>query len=254
MTILQSELNMTRADQAVRGLLPGSIGFSAYGEKVFTEEQTNHAVWPGGPLFGIPPVEGISDATIQSTSENDSDGGTGINTLRIRYIDENLEIHYADVTLNGTTAVNLNFTFRFINCIHILTVGSNGSADGDLTVTSDGTIYSIVKEGETTCDSSARMVPKGKRLIITDMVGGTISSTADSTAKIRFSTTEVLGYKSHDIFYDHAGVGLQNGSETLSPKSTPIFTEGTIIGMFASVSKACTITASWFGYFENASS
>ncbi|MGH7177018.1 MAG: hypothetical protein ACREJC_06545 [Tepidisphaeraceae bacterium] len=75
---------------------------------------------------------------VVSSSANDDGAplGTGAQTLRIVYYDGNCDGPFTtDVVMNGLTAVATTATdIRFIECMHCLTVGSNGTNVGTITL------------------------------------------------------------------------------------------------------------------------
>jgi hypothetical protein len=92
---------------------------------------------------------------IVSSSTNDSSAGTGARTVRITYYDGTMAGPFTeDVTMNGTTAVATVATnIRFVESLRTLTVGSNGSNVGTITLrllSAGATIGTIsVSEGVT---------------------------------------------------------------------------------------------------------
>lgn len=71
-----------------------------------------------------------------SSSASDSAAGTGSRTIRVTYYDGNMNGPFTeDVTMNGTTPVNTVATnIRFIESIVSLTIGSNGTNVGTITL------------------------------------------------------------------------------------------------------------------------
>lgn len=73
---------------------------------------------------------------VVSSNANDTSAGTGARTLRIIYYDgSGAGPLTTDVTLNGTTAVATSVSdIRFVEYMHLLTVGSNGTNAGTITL------------------------------------------------------------------------------------------------------------------------
>lgn len=71
-----------------------------------------------------------------SSSTNDSSAGTGSRTIRITYYDDSMNGPFIeDVTMNGLIAVNTVATnVRFIESIVSLTIGSNGTNVGTISL------------------------------------------------------------------------------------------------------------------------
>lgn len=70
--------------------------------------------------------------SVSSSSANDTSAGTGARTIRITYYTATFTGPFTEtVTMNGTTAVNtVSSTICYIEKIEVLTVGSNGSNVG----------------------------------------------------------------------------------------------------------------------------
>lgn len=74
--------------------------------------------------------------SVSSSSASDTSAGTGTRTLRITYYDNNMDGPYTeDITMSGTTPVNtVASNIRFIEKIESLTVGSNGTNVGTISL------------------------------------------------------------------------------------------------------------------------
>lgn len=235
-----------------RGLVPGATPFSAYGEKD-TVGADSGVLWPNGP-FVFPPASGLQMA-IASTSAADSAAGTGIRSLEIHYLDNTLEERYETVVLNGTTPVNTVATnIRFVQCMHISTYGSGKAAAGNITLSSGGTTYSYIAVGGVRCSSSVRMVPVGKRLIVTSFYGGSTSGAAGAKTILRLATPSFAGhdYIQDSIFIPLATASFQDSSAGITITAPLVFSAGQAFGLIFESDKAATISGAWFGWLENA--
>lgn len=244
------------AAQVARGNVTGANSVNSFGELKITGSVTDHVIHPSiiGNTINVPPEAGLQ-LSFQSTSSNDTSGGTGINSIHIHYLDGNLDQQEEILTLNGTTGVNTVATdIRFVQCIHIQTVGSNGSAAGDITGTNGGLIYTAIVQGKRRCSSSARRVPNGKRLMVKNLYAGSASATADTRTTIRFVTTYIEGhdFTEDGILFPQAGISLQNSSEALVLDKPFMIPSGVIVALETTANKAATINGGFIGYFENA--
>lgn len=109
-----------------------------------------------------------------SSSANDSASGTGANTIRVLGVDDNYNEIYEDVTLNGTTAVNLTQKFLRANCAYVLTAGTDETNDGDITVriVSGGDEYCQINEGNGQTLMCIYTIPAGKTGYMTSWSSG----------------------------------------------------------------------------------
>lgn len=238
-----------------RGLIPGSEPVIAYGKLVTGGAVTNHLIWPvsGTPDLAVPSASGVQ-MTIASTSVNDTAAGTGIRTVEMHYLDINLAPKSEIITLNGTTGVTTVATdIRFIQCFHMLTYGTGRVAAGEITAKNGGTTYSIIKTGERRCASSARMVPAGKRLILSSAFSGSSSPTSAATSEINFVGTNIYNndLTADGITFPFMGIANQDGSEALSGVNVPA-PAGSVVAMEVTTDKAATIIAGYVGWFEDA--
>ena len=236
------------------GHIPGAYPFLAYGE-VTTAGAASGVLWPNG-VFDIPPAAGIQ-MEIVSSSANDTSGGTGINTMHVHVLRTDLSIDTFTITLNGLTPVPTTFTdIQFVQCMHLATVGSGGVAAGNISLQAvgGGQVYSYIAAGDKRCSSSARMVPKGKHLYVDGAVAGSASSTSDTWALIRISSTQFEEHEYLDpfILIPQASLVFQNSSFGL-PFPIPFpFTEGNVVAMEYVVNKGAIVTGTFFGHIENA--
>lgn len=239
--------------EVARGNVPGSDIFGAYGQLNAGGPLTRWMIWPG-PTQYQPYIHAGAAMDIVSSSASDSAAGTGIQQVEVHYIDTNGDEQLVVKELNGITPVSLGITARFIQCVHADRVGSGLVAAGNISVTSGGVTYSYISTGAVRCSSSARVVPKGKILHITDMVGGSSSGTAaaDATISIRGTELGTHRYVQQSIYIPYNQVALQDSAVTLSTKTPITIHEGSIVAMFCTVDKASVITASWSGWIENA--
>lgn len=239
-----------------RGAVDGVMPFSAYGKYVATGAITNQVIWPDG-TFAIPPSTGVQMSIVSTSAADDgSPVGTGVRTLDIHYLDDNLLPQVETIIMNGITPVlTVATNIRFIQCMHILTAGTARSAVGTINASNSGQIYAQIAAGSRRCSSSARMVPAGKKLFVAGAVGGSISGTAAAGAEIKISSTYFDGHDltSQSIFMPFGTITVQ---DIAVPYTFPIpvgpFPAGTVVLNEVTVDKAATTTSNWFGWLENA--
>lgn len=122
---------------------------------------------------------------IVSTSASDAAAGTGIQTMRIVYLDADGLQQVRTVTLNGTTPVSLGSGFSFIQWMESDAVGSVGVSVGAISITSTNgiatvaTTFEYIRAGAGRSLSGRYKIPSDKHghLVHWDMAA--ISNTMD---------------------------------------------------------------------------
>jgi len=97
--------------------------------------------------WSVPAVAGT--ISIVSSDAADNVTGTGIQVAVILGLDENFESVVEPIVMNGTTPVVATNTYKAINNFITFTYGSNGAAEGNITVTNtdDGTEWARMLAG-----------------------------------------------------------------------------------------------------------
>jgi hypothetical protein len=252
--IAYPDVNQNYLINVARGFVPNAQPFNGYGQITTAGAVTTPSVlWPDG-TYVFPPSSGLQ-MSIVSTSANDTAGGTGVQSVHIHYLDSNLAVQSEIVTLNGLTPVlTVATNIRFIQCMHINTIGSGKVAAGNIIASNSGQNYSQIDAGYLRCSSSVRMVPAGQRLFVTSMYGGSTSGTASASAIISIASPSFEGhdFTNQSIFIPFANAAFQDGSAGLTIPAPMEFTAGQAVGLTFTIDKAGTVVGSWFGWLENA--
>lgn len=154
---------------------------TGYNPNVGTTEET---VWSYSTQY-VFPTSAIQMEVVSSDNTQDVPGGTGALTVIIDYLDGNYVSHSTVVILNGTTPVPTTPTDIFrINAFRCSTVGTNGSAVGNITLrgVGGGATYSYILAGYTRARNIVYTVPDGYDLYITSVMW----SCSDATKGVRF--------------------------------------------------------------------
>ena len=135
-------------------------------------------------------------AYVVSDSADDTSAGTGARTVRVQGLDENYEFQSVDVSLNGTTEVQIGDANGWLRVFRafVLTAGSAGTAAGTILVqtTGGGTIYANLGVGNQT-QMAVYTVPAGKTLFLDDINFTASISLANNYAQVSFSAREFGG-------------------------------------------------------------
>lgn len=118
----------------------------------------------------IPDPGGIQ---LELISDNDEDGGagsdTGALTVDIQYLDSNGDEQVETVTMNGTTAaITTTEDIDKVQWIHVVTVGANTAAVGNISLQTvgGGTVYEYIEAGGNQSLSGRFTIPNGKTGIL----------------------------------------------------------------------------------------
>jgi len=181
--------------EVAKGKVAGHSIMSALGERENVGTTTNgEDIWRGIATSVPMPIDAGEQLEVVSANANDTSAGTGVRTLRVHYLDASGNEASEDVTMNGTTGVALTETnVRYVQDMYSLTVGSNGVAEGDITIYKQGatsTIYNMIDTGGNKSLVPHRMVPLGKTLY---MQGWHASEAQGRRQTVRIRSTDMNG-------------------------------------------------------------
>lgn len=118
-----------------------------------------------------------------SSSASDAAAGTGSRTVRVTYHDGTGAGPFTeDVTMNGTTPVSTVATnIRFIESLDTLTVGSNGTNVGTISIQAigGGTTFGTIAVSDGTTYWAHHYVAPGRRCYVTRLFVGTQGNNAN---------------------------------------------------------------------------
>jgi hypothetical protein len=151
------------------GAIPGYANVSRWNERVFTtgtqREMSNFTGIRTLPTSG-------GEITIVSTSQADNGTtATGALSVRINYLDSDLEPQTTTMVLDGTTPVVSSGldAYRFDGAL-VASVGSELDPAGTITITMDGNTQAIINAGQNESRESGFTVPAGKAFLSTHAV------------------------------------------------------------------------------------
>ncbi len=176
-----------------KGEITGHEIWTCFGERDNVQSGSHKDIWRGNQLnpsgsdqIPIPPDSGDLISVISEDS-NDTVAGTGVQIVRIHYLDPTGVEQTTDVNMNGTTQVDTAILMRFIQYCHSIQVGSNGVSHGHIKIfkTSDTTqIYCMIAEDGNMSTICNRMVPLNKTFYLRSW-SGCVANTSRLTIRIR---------------------------------------------------------------------
>ena len=168
----------------------------AFGIRLNVAAITNgEDVWEGTASTIPTPAAAGEQMTTKSTSTSDGPSGSGILTVKIKYLDNNGLDQSETLTMNGTTEVDTTaINIRYIQEICTASVGSNGVAVGTISIYKKGaasTVYNTISPGYNCSMNTSRMVPANNTLRIKSFsVSGADAATGQSINLLLRSTSD----------------------------------------------------------------
>lgn len=193
---------------------------------------------------------------VVSSAANDAAAGTGVRTVVIDYLDANYNQQQETITLNGVTPVNTVATnILRINGFHATSVGSGGSAAGNISLTNlGGTVtYGYIQTGYNSARQAVFTIPAGKNGYLSHWQGSSGTTSGTHFTKISIIATAHEGVLLPGVFVvqDEQGT-LNNGGLATMP--TPLRFPATCDIKMSAVSDAANAAAqvmgAMFGWLE----
>jgi hypothetical protein len=123
--------------------------------------------------------------SVVSSDANDDDGDTGARTVEIQGLDGNYEEISEIITLNGTSAVTTTKSYHRVFRMRVLTAGSSGINEGNVTASIDGNNVAQISGGNGGQTLMAvYTVPAGKKGYLDDF-HGSLSKNQEAVFMIR---------------------------------------------------------------------
>lgn len=205
-----------------KGLIPGTGCFDSLGERDAVDQKVQGVdVWRGTADFiPEPPDVGEQMSLVSTSANDDKDAGTGVRRVRIEYIDAAGDEQTEDIDLEGLTAVDTVATdIRFVNAIHAIDVGSNGVADGDITIYQFGapaTVYNTIIAGGNMSVTISRMIPAGHSFYLTGWNGTSTTQNKQVTLRIRSTSRNGVLEPGVYLFIDSATLEVNTYSRVFA--------------------------------------
>lgn len=241
--------NIDFGDDIALGNIPGFRRLGAQSEKESLSNVDNQDIW-NGPTDFIPiPSPAGEQMTVVSSDANDAAAGTGVQEVRILYLDINGEEQIEDISMDGTNPVNTIATdITFVNEFHAKAVGATGYAEGDIDIHQLGApavVYARISQAFNVSMSSLRKVQAGKTGYVKNFC--TTAFSGRSITIRLLTTSNRVGLPG--VFVVQAGGIIGEGDVNRDLDPPIVCPPGTIIKLTASPSlPGPSVTASWRGY------
>lgn len=110
------------------------------------------------------PVIAGADIDVVSADAADDDGSTGATAVRVTYLDDNFNQYTQDVTMNGTTEVEMTEqNISFIQKAEVISSGTGLAAAGAITIAdvTGGGVHALIDAGSKESGNCTWKVPAG---------------------------------------------------------------------------------------------
>lgn len=169
----------------------------------------------GNAVASIPTIT-TGDALEVISSSTDDDGspaGTGVQTVKVTYIDaSNNIVESANIVLNGTAAVAAGFTANEILWMETTAVGTGGVAAGNirLRVVAGAVEAEQISLGGNKSLSARFMVPAGYTAYLTTWDGLAVNN--DQDLRLRATVTSLTRTLTSGIYHFQAGAYIPSNA------------------------------------------
>jgi hypothetical protein len=233
-----------------KGNVAGTSIMNALGERENVgTTATGEDIWRGSATVIPIPIDAGEQMEVVSSDAADGVAGTGVLTIRVHYLDATGAAQTEDVTTNGTTGVALSATnVRFVNDMYTLTVGTNGVAEGDITIYKQGaaaTVYNLIALGGNKSLVPTRMVPLGNTFYPEDW---NCTEAQGKRQTVRIRSTDMYGTLIPRVF-------CFKGIAYLSLDTSPVMKWSAMIPALSIIKVSSwaivaggEVSVSWWGY------
>lgn len=238
------------------GQVPNHIGVTQLGYNGDVDN-VREDLWELGGVYVFPTTS--IQMKIVSSSVNDAAAGTGARTADIHYLDTNYDEQFETITLNGTTPVNTVATnILRVNDIHVMSVGSLGVSDGNLSLTNTaGTItYGYIAASGNASRQAIYTVPNGKAFYIAELNVGVGSAAGNRFAEFSLRATTSREHElTPGVFHFKALIAIQDNAISIPfcvPLKCVAYSDIKISVVSDAVSSNAICAGHFRGWLENA--
>ena len=210
-----------------------------------------------GPGLLPTPAASGEQMTVTSTHANDTAAGSGIQAVRIHYLNTSGVLMTEDVEMNGTGDVDTVYTDAiFVQDFYSIRNGSIGGVGaGNVTIIKKGgaiatDLYSLIAAGGNKSLIPHRMVPAGQTLYLQSW--RVAQSTASKRAAFRIRSTDMYGELLSGVFLfkDTCYIGAA-ASPDMNLHSIPVPAFSIVKVTHWSDTVGTEGSCSWWGYLKN---
>lgn len=236
------------------GDITDHLVLSAVGERINLTTAPSD-VWSGAATtIPIPPDAGDLISIVSTSIEDTLTTGTGAWTLNVDYITPAGDAATLTVDLTGTTIIDTGILMRYINNMHVVTVGTTGAAVGIITAYKTGTagtVYRTILAGMNAELGCHKMISAGYKFYMTAWKAAVAGTGKSASMRLRGTFARDTGLITPRVFQHVDTVYLETSALRI-PLDIPVVCPPlSIIKVTAQASQAGPyVSASFEGWIE----
>lgn len=186
-------------DEIALGLRQGNSLWNKWGYNKDIDIGTEVVAAFGGTFT---PLTTATTLTIASTSTDDDDGGTGVNSIVVYGIDANREEQTEVITMNGTTNVVTTSTWLGINRVAIYLAGTGKINAGTITVTATtgGSTMANMPVGEGVTQQCIFHIPVSHRFLAKWLWINVLNNNKNATLNFKLKVYSAINNATQNVF------------------------------------------------------
>ena len=194
------------------------------------------------------PLTTAGTLLIASSSVNDTNGGTGCNSIVIYGIDSNREEQIEVVTMNGTTTVNTVSTWLGINRVAMFLCGSGQINAGDIAILSSvgGATMAVMPLGGGVTQQCIFYVPANNNFIMEWLMINVLNQGKNAELNIKVWVYSAVSNGKQEVFRVNIDTAVTNEPIEINPNLPFPVSEKTVVWIECTSDKANVIVNARF--------
>ncbi len=199
------------------------------------------------------PLTTAGTLLIASSSSNDTDGGTGCNSIVIYGIDSNRDEQIEVVLMNGTTTVNTTTTWLGINRVAMFLCGSGQINAGDIAILSSvgGATMAVMPSGGGVTQQCIFYVPANNNFVMEWLMINVLNQGKDAELNIKMWVYSAVSNGKQEVFRVNIDTATSSEPIEINPNLPFPVTEKTVVWIECTSDKANVIVNARFSGILN---
>ncbi len=239
------ELNSDYNTKVAEGKIEGASLWNKFGYNDDIDVGTEVIASWGGTFT---PLTTAGTLLIASSSSNDTDGGTGCNSIVIYGIDSNRDEQIEVVLMNGTTTVNTTTTWLGINRVAMFLCGSGQINAGDIAILSSvgGATMAVMPLGGGVTQQCIFHVPANNNFVMEWLMINVLNQGKNAELNIKMWVYSAVSNGKQEVFRVNIDTAVTNEPIELNPNLPFPVSEKTVVWIECTSDKANVIVNARF--------